>query len=594
MANPRQTVYQPGDNDELISFGGEIKALGDGRVGGYLVRFTTKDDPDLSGDFFTKDTDFGPAASSAAWFHHRQSAKLADGTIMPALKKRFPDVILKKDNFGVWAESVLNLRDQYEKFVYDQVVAGKMGFSSGTAPHTVDREVVGKGVAWVKSWMLGTDASYTPSPCEYRNTVVSIKSLVIPVESALPAADNSNSQPITTNSKEDKMEKDEIKTAIDAALAERDAVVAQKKQADDALKTAEAEGYKKAVEELKSKNMLKTTPAFIKNLGNDSDGGVMAFKSWLATGEHNSELLQPSNDPAWATKAAFNITTGASGSYLVPDPLYQAIIAKRTLMSWARQAPVQTFSTPADHILVPVEDTSATAFVLTAEAAAYNENEPTVAQKDLILYKYTKLVKMSEEFVNYQGTNFDAWIANVFARAEAVTENTIFTKGSGSGQPEGVYTSATNGNTVTTSAVLVPADLTNLIGQLGAGYNTQGQTGFLMQNATNWYLRGTSSANYFAFMNTPQPGVSTAYNEGFIGRPAYISDDMDAYTVASSAGHSVIYGNWNYFGIAEKPGLLIQRNPYLYMANGQIGLFATMYRGSAVLQAEAFYRTVGK
>jgi predicted phage gp36 major capsid-like protein len=56
----------------------------------------------------------------------------------------------------------------------------------------------------------------------------------------------------------------------------------------------------------------------------------------------------------------------------------------------------------------------------------------------------------------------------------------------------------------------------------------------------------------------------------------------------------VLYGNFNYYGIIEKPGLLIQRNPYLYMANGQIGLFATMFRGGAVLQAEAFYHTVGK
>ena len=37
--------------DTLLAFGGEIKALGDGRVAGYLVRYTSAETPDLTGDF---------------------------------------------------------------------------------------------------------------------------------------------------------------------------------------------------------------------------------------------------------------------------------------------------------------------------------------------------------------------------------------------------------------------------------------------------------------------------------------------------------------------------------------------------------------
>lgn len=391
---------------------------------------------------------------------------------------------------------------------------------------------------------------------------------------------------------------DEIKSAVDsavaAALKAKDDEVKDLALQEEAKKTAEQSGYEKAVKEMEAKGLLAKAPSFVKELGK-SDGGEAGFKAWIATGEHNGDLIQPNSNPSWANvKAAFNVTTGASGSYLVPDPLYNRIIAKRQLMSWVRQVPATFFQTPADHILVPVEATKMNAFTLTAEAASYNENEPTVNQVDIILYKYTREVRVSEEFINYQQTNFDQWIADVLARAEAITENTIFTTGSGTGQPQGVYTGATNGNTVTTSAVLVPGDLTALIGQLGAGYNTNGETGFLMQNATNWYLRGTSSSNYFAFMNTPMPGVATGYNEGFLGKPAWISDDMDAYTVASSSGHSVIYGNWTFYGVAERPGMLIQRNPYLHMDVGQVSLFANIFRGGAVLQSEAFYRTVGK
>jgi hypothetical protein len=35
--------------------------------------------------------------------------------------------------------------------------------------------------------------------------------------------------------------------------------------------------------------------------------------------------------------------------------------------------------------------------------------------------------------------------------------------------------------------------------------------------------------------------------------------------------------------------MLVQRNPYLYMANGKIGIFANIYRAFDNLQTEAIY-----
>jgi HK97 family phage major capsid protein len=232
-----------------------------------------------------------------------------------------------------------------------------------------------------------------------------------------------------------------------------------------------------------------------------------------------------------------------------------------------------------------VEDTSATAFVATAEQAAYDENEATVAQKDLILYKYTKVTKASEEFVAYNAVNFEAWLSDSLARAEAVLENTLYLSGTGTGEGQGVLAGATSGNIVTTSAVLVPADISALMGQLGDGYNVQGQTALIMKNATKWYLKGLPVNAAFAFSPTPND---------FWGVPVVINDNMSAYTVASASGKSMLFGNFNYYGLVEKPGMMVQRNPYLYMATGQIGIFASIFRGGAVLQSEAFYYSVGK
>ena len=163
--------------EPVLYFGGSVKALGDGRVGGHLVRFTTPDDPDLTGEFFTKDTDFGGIDYSAVYYNHGADPKLG--------KRRLGNATLKADEFGVWAETQLQLRDEYERFIYNLAEQGKMGWSSGTAPHLVEYEQAGKAT-WIKSWPLGLDASLTPAPAEPRNSVIPLKSYLSELQQQKP------------------------------------------------------------------------------------------------------------------------------------------------------------------------------------------------------------------------------------------------------------------------------------------------------------------------------------------------------------------------------------------------------------------------
>ena len=93
-----------------------------------------------------------------------------------------------------------------------------------------------------------------------------------------------------------------------------------------------------------------------------------------------------------------------------------------------------------------------------------------------------------------------------------------------------------------------------------------------MKNATQWYLKGVFGTNYYSF-------------DGLFGLPVHQSDDMAAVAATNKA---VLFGNFNFFGVAEKPGMMVQRNPYLFMGTGQVGIYASIFRGYSVLQAEAF------
>lgn len=354
----------------------------------------------------------------------------------------------------------------------------------------------------------------------------------------------------------------EIKAMKDAEAAEA------ARQAE--LKAKEDEGYQKAIAELKAKKLLRASDYHTTEKTSDSDDGTGAFKAWLGTGQVNHELIEPSG--AWTkTSGVTNLTAADEGGYLVPDPLLNRIIAKRDLQSWVRQAPVQIFQTESDHILVPIEDTRYADFTSTAESAAYtNDTTGNVAQKDLALTKYTSLIKVSEEFLSARNSNWESWISDVLGRVEAGTENALATANvlDGSG--------ATAGTAKASGTAITVAELARDIGELSNGYAIPSEAGFLMKNSVKWYCAGLTGDS-FAFLNTPQ-------TPGMFGFPVYVSDDMPAQT---SGLYAVVFGNWRYFGVVETPGIVVQRNPYLYMANGQVGIFASIRRGYDVLQSEA-------
>lgn len=224
---------------------GAVKALGDGKVGGYLVQFSTKSDPDLSGEFFTADTDFDveDGAQTAVYYHHGmdptlKTRKLGTGTI-------------KKDDVGVWVEAQLSMRDAYEKQVYKLAEAGKLGWSSGTAVHLAEYKPAGKATE-ITRWPLGLDASLTPTPAEPRTRVLPLKSYD-PPQAALTGADAQRSdasadatppspQRAPSPTKRTTMTPEEIQAMVERALKahlDRETAAAQAK-ADEEARTAAA------------------------------------------------------------------------------------------------------------------------------------------------------------------------------------------------------------------------------------------------------------------------------------------------------------------------------------------------------------------
>lgn len=243
---------------ELPAYVGEaVKSLDDnGKVGGYLVRFSTENDPDLTGDYFTKNTDFGETDKLPVLYHHGFDKSIG--------KRKIGAATIKKDDVGLWVEAQLNMRDDYEKSINELVKAGKLGWSSGAASHTVDREHTGKA-AWVKQWYLA-EASLTPAPAEYRNHVVPVKSLIpAEAEAAVTAPEADTKTNIVSPMEGYQMDEKQIaelveKTAAEASAKAVDAFVKSLPEAksgfvvtgDEADRALEGNPFKSAGEFLKA------------------------------------------------------------------------------------------------------------------------------------------------------------------------------------------------------------------------------------------------------------------------------------------------------------------------------------------------------
>jgi len=157
--------------DVLTSFVDGIKSDRLGYVKGYLVRFGDTKATDLEGDYFTKSTDYGFPLEEGkrvplnVYYHHGMDAQVG--------KKSIGSGFIKMDAEGLWYEAQLDMADEYGKMIAKLCKQGKMGFSSGAAAHMVERKSMG-GASEIIRWPIA-EASITPTPAEFRNSVKSLE-----------------------------------------------------------------------------------------------------------------------------------------------------------------------------------------------------------------------------------------------------------------------------------------------------------------------------------------------------------------------------------------------------------------------------------
>lgn len=147
--------------------GGALKALGEDRVGGYLILWGSPNQTDLHKEYFSSRTDLALDLYNQRplLYHHG-----LDGAVK-TLKVGEIDT-LKADNEGLWMEAQLDLRKKYVGAIMKLVKRGVLGLSSGAMPQLVEQDNDGH----IRRWPL-IEGSLTPTPAEPRIVAEAIKSI---------------------------------------------------------------------------------------------------------------------------------------------------------------------------------------------------------------------------------------------------------------------------------------------------------------------------------------------------------------------------------------------------------------------------------
>lgn len=219
-----------------------------------------------------------------------------------------------------------------------------------------------------------------------------------------------------------------------------------------------------------------------------------AFGNWMRRGP---SALTPAEHGALATgfstiENAQGVGTGSAGGYTVPPAFRDIIIEQLLYFANMRQwAEVINTETGATLPWPTVNDTGNEGAIL-GENTADTELDVTFGQADLGAYMYTsKIVRASLQLLNDNAFGLERWLARALAARIARIQNRHFTVGTGTGQPDGIITSATVGKTglVGQTTTVIYDDLVDMTDSIDISYVGTGNVGWMMSQTARKTVR---------------------------------------------------------------------------------------------------------
>ena len=301
-----------------------------------------------------------------------------------------------------------------------------------------------------------------------------------------------------------------------------------------------------------------------------------------ATDEYRANFwnLMRTKAPMPQVVDALRIGADTEGGYLVPDEyehtLVEALQEENIFRSLAH-----IIRTASGERKIPVVSSKGTASWI-EEGGAFPESDDAFGQVTIGAYKLGTTIKISEELLNDSVFDLESYIAREFARRIGAKEEEAFFSGDGAGKPLGVLADkggAEVGVTAASATAITADELLDLYYSLFSPYRKKAV--WVVNDSTIKAIRKLKDNNGQYLW---QPGLIANAPDTILGRPVKTSAFMPSIAAGAK---SIIFGDFNYYWIADRQGRTFKRLNELYATTGQVGFLASQRVDGKLILPEA-------
>ncbi|MBP0725541.1 phage major capsid protein [Bacillus sp. RG28] len=297
------------------------------------------------------------------------------------------------------------------------------------------------------------------------------------------------------------------------------------------------------------------------------------FAKWVKggmeflNGEERNILL--SNRSSDDETRALGVGTGAGGGFTVPQGFYNKLVEAFKFYGGMRSVANVIQTDMGNALPIPTVNDTAQMGSIIAENTAISTQDVAFNQVTLNAYKYTSnLVLVSLELLQDSAFNIEDYLAKALGTRIGRIHNNHFTIGTGTGQPQGVVTGATQGKVGATGQTtsLTFDDLIDLIHAVDPAYRNNSQF-MLHDNSLRALKKLKDSQGRPLFL----PGLAYGEPDTINNFKFTINNDMP--TMAANT-KSLLFGDFSNYYIRDVLGITVVRFNEKYMDSGQIGFTA--------------------
>ncbi len=352
----------------------------------------------------------------------------------------------------------------------------------------------------------------------------------------------------------------------DAKLAGLDTIKAQKERLEKALELSADKAVEAKAVEATGKNVHKA--------------GRELFSKWVKGGD---KALSAQD---WAdVRATMSTTTSGEGGYTVPTDVASNIIDVLKAYGGVRSVANVFSSDQGNDVNYPTSDGTSETGELIGQNTTATAADPSFGVVTLKTYKFSsKIVAVPYELLQDSNADIEAFIARRLGERLGRIQNTMFTTGNGSTQPNGVITASASGKVGTTgqTSTIIVDDLIDLVHSIDPAYRT-GPVRFMMNDATLKLIRKLKDSRNRPVFLPGYDGLGGAMGDQILGYGVTINQDMA--TPAASA-KTVLFGDFSRYTIRDVMGMTLFRfEDSAYAKLGQVGFLAWMRTGGQLTDA---------